>query len=119
MVSKTVRTSVTKLRPPKDTIIVSDMEFTERLTKGGIILMDDDMKSSGIRPRWARVYAIGPDQKDVDVGQYIYVAHGRWTRGLTIDTPEGEKIIRKVDPNDIYLISDEYIPDETISDKAI
>jgi co-chaperonin GroES (HSP10) len=113
------KAKVNKLKPLHDTIIVSDMEFGERITQSGLIMPNDDMKSSGIRPRWAKVYAIGPKQKDVKVGQYIYIAHGRWTRGITIETPEGEKVIRKVDNNDVLLVSDEYISDYNISDKAI
>lgn len=112
------KVKVEKLIPLHDTIIVSDMEFTERISNGGIIIMNDDMKSAGIRPRWAKVYAVGPKVKDIEVGQYIMIAHGRWTRGITIDTPEGEKVIRKVDNNDILLISDEKPQDETMSDKV-
>jgi co-chaperonin GroES (HSP10) len=112
------KVKVEKLVPLNDTIIVSDMEFTERISNGGIILMNDDMKSAGIRPRWAKVYAIGPKVKDIEVGQYIMIAHGRWTRGITIDTPEGEKVIRKVDNNDILLVSDEKPNDQTMSDKV-
>ena len=37
-------------RPTKGTILVHGMEFKERLSRGGLILLDDDMKSSGIRP---------------------------------------------------------------------
>ena len=40
-----------KLTPLKDTILVHGMEFKERLSRGGLILLDDDMKSQGIRPR--------------------------------------------------------------------
>ena len=46
------------------------------------------------------------------------IAHGRWTRGITIDTPEGEKVIRKVDNQDILLVSEEKPQDETMSDKV-
>ncbi len=112
------KVKVEKLVPLNDTIIVSDMEFTERISNGGIIIMNDDMKSAGIRPRWGKVYAIGPKVKDIEVGQYIMIAHGRWTRGITIDTPEGEKVIRKVDNNDILLVSDEKPNDQTMSDKV-
>ena len=111
------KAKVNKLKPLHDTIIVSDMEFGERITQSGLIMPNDDMKSSGIRPRWAKVYAIGPKQKDIKVGQYIYIAHGRWTRGITIETPEGEKVIRKVDNNDILLVSDEYVKDENYKGK--
>jgi co-chaperonin GroES (HSP10) len=109
---------VNSIKPLKETIIVSDMEFGERISQGGLIIPNDDMKSAGIRPRWAKVFAIGPEVKDIKVGDYIYIAHGRWTRGVTIDTPEGEKVIRKVDNKDILLVSNEHIPDYGMSDKA-
>jgi hypothetical protein len=45
------------------------------------------------------------------------VAHGRWTRGLEIEDDEGPKTIRKIDPNDILLVSDEHPgADDTISE---
>jgi co-chaperonin GroES (HSP10) len=112
------KVKVQKLTPLNDTIIVSDMEFTERISNGGIIILNDDMKSAGIRPRWGKVYAIGPKVKDIEVGQYIMIAHGRWTRGITIDTPDGEKVIRKVDNQDILLVSEDKPQDETMSDKV-
>lgn len=112
------RTKIDKLTALGDTILVHGMEFKERLSRGGIILMDDDMKSAGIRPRWAQVYAIGPNvTEDIKVGDYIMIAHGRWSRGQTIEDEDGEKIIRKVDPADILLVSDEYVNDYTMTDK--
>ena len=102
-----------------DTIIVSDMSFDARITNSGIILPGDDTKLSGIRPRWAKVYAIGPEQKSVSVGQYVLISHGRWTRGVKIEDHEGEKTIRKVDPNEILMVSDEPVQDDTLSDKVI
>lgn len=110
---------IKKLKPVGDTIIVTDMVFDERISAGGIVLVNDDMKSSGIRPRWARVYATGPKQKDIKVGQYICISHGRWTRGIKIEDDEGEKTIRKVDNNDVLLVSDEPVFDATISDKEV
>lgn len=101
-------------------IIVCDMAFDERITHGGIIIPNDDMKSAGIRPRWARIYAVGPEQKDpeIQIGRWICISHGRWTRGVDIVDEEGEKTIRRVDPNDILLISDEPVDDLTFSDKV-
>jgi co-chaperonin GroES (HSP10) len=98
-----------------DAVIVSDMNFKERFTSGGIVLLGDDGKSDGIRPRWARVYAIGPDQLDVQVGEWICVAHGRWSRGIEIETETGQYTIRKVDPKDILLSSPTEPSDDTIS----
>lgn len=113
-------TKVDKLRFMYDHVIVSDMKFDERISKGGIVLLDDDKKSSGIRPRWAKIYGLGPEQKDPDlqIGKYVLISHGRWTRGITLETPEGKVTLRKVDPNDILLISDEPMEDETMSDKV-
>jgi co-chaperonin GroES (HSP10) len=108
-----------KIRPIKDTILVSDMQFEERITNSGIVIINDDMKSSGIRPRWGKIYALGPDVQGLEVGQYIMIAHGRWTRGIKIEDENGEVTVRKVDPNDILLISDEPVNDLTMSDKAI
>jgi co-chaperonin GroES (HSP10) len=110
---------INSLRALHDAVIVSDMAFDERISAGGIIIPNDDMKNSGIRPRWGRVYAIGPEQKDVQVGQYILISHGRWTRGITIEDSSGEHTIRKVDNNDILMVSNEPVLDHTMSDKVI
>lgn len=111
---------VKSLKPLRDTVLVSDMNFEFRVTTSGIILPSDDAKNSGIRPRWGKVYAIGPEQKDVQVGQWICVAHGRWTRGIEIIDETGKKTtVRKIDNNDILLISDEPVTDDTLSDKVI
>jgi co-chaperonin GroES (HSP10) len=113
-------TKVDKLRFMHDHIIVSEMKFDERVTSGGIILMDDDKKSSGIRPRWAKIYGLGPKVNDpmLEIGKWILISHGRWTRGITVETPSGEVTLRKVDPSDILLVSDQPMDDETMSDKV-
>ena len=111
-------TKIEHLRALNDSVIVSNMTFKEaRTLSSGIILPQDDGKSSGIRPRWGQVYAVGPAQQDVTVGQWICVAHGRWTRGLEIEDTEGVRTIRKIDPKDILLVSDEPPSgDDTISE---
>lgn len=90
-----------------DHIIVSDMAFDVRITQGGIWIPNDNGKGHGIRPRWGRVYAVGPDQHEVKVGNWILVEHGRWTRGLEIEDESGERTLRKIDPKCIMMISDE------------
>ena len=108
---------VNRLRVLHDFVLTTDMNFEERQLSSGIILPGDNGRASGIRPRWGKVYAIGPEQKDVTVGQWICVAHGRWTRGLRIEDSEGVKTIRRIDPNDILLVSDDPPGiDDTISD---
>jgi hypothetical protein len=53
------------------------------------------------------------------VGQWICVAHGRWTRGVDILDNGTELTIRKIDPKDILLISDELPQDDTMSDAVL
>ena len=96
-------------------VIVSEMTFDQRITQGGLILLNDNGTTLGIRPRWGQVYAVGPEQTDVQVGQWICVAHGRWTRGLDIEDESGLRTIRRIDPEDILLISDTQPQDDTMS----
>lgn len=107
-----------QFRPLKDSIVVQDMVFKERMV-GSIIVPSDDKKSSGIRPRWAEVYAVGPDQKIISPGQFILVAHGRWTRGIEIEDETGPHTLRKVDPKDVMMVSDHAMNDDTMSDKVL
>jgi co-chaperonin GroES (HSP10) len=104
-----------QIKPLNDSVIVTDMVFDERFTTGGIVLLSDNGKSTGIRPRWGQVYAVGPTQKEVEVGQWVCVAHGRWTRGIDVEDETGKKTLRRVDPNDILLTSDVQPQDETFS----
>lgn len=99
-------------------VIVSDMYFGEQKTAGGLIIKDDDGTTRGIYPRWAKVYSKGPQNKDdYDIGHWILIEHGRWTRAFTVETPEGEVELRMVEtesvigyseekPNDIYIGSE-------------
>jgi co-chaperonin GroES (HSP10) len=105
------------ITPTKKNILVTDMEFGERKTQAGIILPGDDKEERGIRPRWCRVLAVGPKNQDVKAGEYILVAHGRWTRGLDMTDPDtNESItIRLVDPKDVLLSSDEMPSDEYVA----
>lgn len=104
-----------QLQPIKDAVIVSDMVFDERLSTGGIVLLNDNGKSSGIRPRWGRVYAVGPDQSGVRVGEWVCIEHGRWTRGLEVEDETGKHTLRRVDPKDILMSADERPDDVTFS----
>ena len=98
-------------RAIQDHVLVTDMKFDERLTRGGIVLLGDDKTSDGIRPRWAKVVAIGKEQKDIKVGQYVCIKHGRWTRGIEM---EGETV-RRVDTDDILVVSDVQHDDESMA----
>jgi co-chaperonin GroES (HSP10) len=103
-----------------DHVIVGEMIFDQRITQSGLILPNDNGTTLGIRPRWGRVYAVGPKQKDVRVGQWVCVAHGRWTRGLDVEDESGKLTIRRIDPADILLISDsEKMPQDNTMSTAV
>ena len=101
--------------PLKKRVLVSDMHFGETKSKGGIILVDDDGTAEGIHPRWGKVYAVGRLQEDVKVGQWVMVAHGRWSRAFKVKRKEKgsageigvELEVRMIDENDILLVSDD------------
>jgi hypothetical protein len=110
-------TLVQQLRAVRNSVLVADMEFEERQLSSGIVLLKDNGTTAGIRPRWGKIYAVGPEQTEFVVGQWVCVAHGRWTRGVDIQDASGSKVtIRKIDPKDVLLVSDEQPSDDTLSE---
>jgi co-chaperonin GroES (HSP10) len=99
-------------------VLVTDMYFGEQRTKGGIIITADDGKTRGIYPRWGRVYAKGPENKDdYNIGDWILIEHGRWTRGIKVETPEEGNIeIRMVEAESILAYS-KTKPDDVVIGK--
>ena len=95
------------LRPLRDKIIVTDMEFGMETTKAGIVLPSGDGKSSGLHARWARVLFVGNEQKDVKVGQWVLMQHGRWTRAHKYEDENGNEIkIHMIDNKGILGLQD-------------
>lgn len=97
------------LRPLHNRVLVSEMEFGEQKTATGIIIRSDDGKTEGIKPRWGRVFAKGPENDDdYQIGDWILVEHGRWTRGIQYDGGAPEPItIRMVETESVMMWSDE------------
>jgi len=99
-------------------VLVTDMYFGEQKTTSGLIIKDDDGTTRGIYPRWAKVHSKGPRNEDVyDIGDWILIEHGRWTRSFTVDTPDGDVEMRMVEtesilgyskekPKDVYIGSE-------------
>jgi len=97
-----------ELRAIGNRVLVVDMYFGEQKTASGLIIKDDDGTTRGIYPRWGKVYSKGPDNKDdYNVGDWILVEHGRWTRGMKFETADGEKDIRMIEAESILAYSDE------------
>lgn len=98
---------INKITPLRSKVLVTNIEEGNRVTKAGIIISDDNGKERGIRPRWAEVYAVGDDIKDITPGQWILISHGRWSRGVDVTTNEGKIILRQVDyPEAVMLVTD-------------
>jgi co-chaperonin GroES (HSP10) len=92
------------IRPIRNRVLVHNMYFGEQKTASGLILRSDDGETRGIYPRWGQVYAKGPENKDpYEVGHWILVEHGRWTRGLNIHI-NGDK-----EPTTIRMVEAESI----------
>jgi len=97
-----------KIMPLGDKVMVTGMEFGMTKTSSGLFIPSTDGKTTGIHPRWGKVYAIGPDQTDVEVGQWILIEHGRWTRAIKVVEEDGREIkIQMIDNDAIMVISDE------------
>ena len=103
----------------KDHVIVTDMNFGSRELSSGIVLLADDGKTDGIRPRWAKVYAVGPEQDDIKVGQWVLIEHGRWTRGMEVEINGNQMTLRRADPECIIFASDEEPDTDDIISTAV
>jgi len=103
------------ITPIHDQVLIYNMNFEEQKTAAGIIVRSDDGKSEGIKPRWGKVWAVGQDQHDIKVNDWILIEHGRWTRGIKAETQDGtEIVIRKVENISIMAIMDHCPNDITL-----
>lgn len=97
-----------QIKPLRDNVLICDMDFGIETTKSGIILTSDDGKASGIKPRWGKVWAVGPEQTEIKIGDWILIEHGRWTRTINYEDDNGDVIeLRMVDNKAILITSDE------------
>lgn len=97
-----------KLRALTNKILCKELEKGEQLTRGGIILLNDDGSKTGIRPRWMQVSSVGPDVEGVSAGQWVMLEHGRWTHGMVLrDEDNNEVTYWGAEEESILLISDE------------
>ncbi len=110
---------MSKVQALKGRVLVSDLEQGQRMVRG-IIIPDDNGKSEGIRPRWGKVYSKGDDVVDVEVGQWILIEHGRWTRALKTTDENGQDLVLwGVEwPNSVLLVADER-PETEIHSKHV
>jgi co-chaperonin GroES (HSP10) len=98
-----------KIRPLRDKILVKNIDQGMRKSKGGIILASSDRVEdggSGVRARWAEVYAVGSEIDYLKPGEYVLMEHGRWTKGVQVEDDGEEFDLRVADPNGILGTSD-------------
>ena len=89
-------------------VLVSNMYFGEQKTKSGLILRDDDGTTRGIYPRWGQVYSKGPNNnEEYDIGDWILIEHGRWTRAISVEDGLGTIEVRMVENESILATSPE------------
>jgi co-chaperonin GroES (HSP10) len=101
------KVKISQLRPIQSHILVRDMNFGEQYTASGIYIPSDDGKSEGVKPRWCQIFAVGPNQTEVKVNEWILVEHGRWTRGLEVEEDDGTVVtIRRIDENGVLMATD-------------
>jgi co-chaperonin GroES (HSP10) len=106
------------LTPINDRVIVSNMYFGEQKLKSGLIISDDNGSTRGIYPRWGQVHAKGPNNDSAyQIGDWVLIEHGRWTRGVKIDEGTGELELRMVDAECILAMSNEK-PDDVQMGKS-
>lgn len=101
------------INPTQNKVIVTNLQHGVQKTKAGLIILDDSTTAAGdrgIKPRWAKVHAIGPEQQDVEVGQWVLLEHGRWSQGQKLASDiDGEQPLHfwLADQDAMLLVSDE------------
>jgi len=105
---------MTMIRPLKERVLAELLGLDTRVTSSGIIIQSENGKDRGIRPRWARVRLVGEGIDWVEPGQYVLVAHGRWSRQFECEH-NGEKMkLVHLDNKECLLVSDELPEDDYV-----
>jgi len=84
--------------------IMVDRPTGFKKSKSGLIIKDADMDTSGVRPRWFKIYSTGEKIDWVKKDQYVLVAHGRWSNGVKVND---DLKIYLLDNKEVLMVSDE------------
>lgn len=102
---------MTTIVPLPNRVLAELMGLEARVTSGGIIIQSENGKDRGIRPRWAKVHLVGEGIDWCTPGQYVLVAHGRWSRQFECEH-NGEKLkLVHLDNKECLIVTDE-LPDD-------
>lgn len=102
------------LHPLGNKVLVAHMEFGIEKSKSGILLTSSDGKGSGIVPRWAQVIAVGPDQHEIKVGEWVLIEHGRWSRGFKYISNTNEELEVRLADNPAIMLACAEKPDDVM-----
>jgi len=113
------------ITPIREWIATKIVDSGFRVSGGGIIIPKDDMKQRGIRPRWAKVLAVGPDVNDLDditPGCFVLLEHLGWVKGMDIEVENDIITVHWTVPEKIVLVTNDYtettLPKVGITDAA-
>jgi len=102
------------IRPLRERILAELLGLGERVTSGGIVIQSENGKDRGVRPRWAKIHFVGEGIDWVKPGQYVLVAHGRWSRQFEAEH-NGEKLkLVMLDNKEVLLVTDEDPKDDFV-----
>lgn len=100
------------IRPLRERVIAELKGLGGRYTAAGVFIPDENRKDSGIRARWALVHYTGEGQNDVRVGEYVLVAHGRWSREFDVEHEGRQVKMVMIDTKEMLAVYDGQEPDE-------
>jgi co-chaperonin GroES (HSP10) len=95
-------------RPLKDNVFVTDLDSGPHKTAAGLLIPDDNMTTRGVRPRWARVWCVGPEVTEVRSGDWVLIEHARWTTAFELELPGKTVRLWRVEwPKSVLLAADD------------
>jgi len=105
---------MTMIRPLQNRVLAELQGLDQRVTASGIVIASENGKDRGIRPRWAKAVLVGEGIDWVKPGQYILVAHGRWSRQFECEH-NGEKLkLVHLDNKECLIVTDEEPMDDFV-----
>jgi hypothetical protein len=99
------RPKMKKIHPLPDKILGTVYAGERKI--GSIHLLDDIGTTTGIRPRWTKIYAVGKNIDWLEAGQWVLVENGRWTEHVKMYLGTDNKPIRlaQIDPEACLMVS--------------
>jgi co-chaperonin GroES (HSP10) len=102
------------IKPLHNRVLAELLGLDQRVTASGIIIAGENGKDRGIRPRWARVVLVGEGIDWCEPGQYVLVAHGRWSRQFECEHA-GEKLkLVHLDNKECLIVTDDEPHDDFV-----